>query len=157
MLAQAHQLAAQIAMLDRSLDSQRELVQLERLAQKVVSARTHRCNCLLEAAERGHHDDRHVPVSRLDSLGELETTYPGHLKVGYHHRNVSRAEQSERFGRVVYGKGRIAPAAEIAGDQGRKIDVVFDDENGLSGRVHRLLSSAIERLDAKRDGRRASS
>src|SRR4029079_6489117 len=71
-LAQALDLAAQLAMLARAPDRDRERLDLDGLRDEIVRAGTDRTDGRLEAAKRGEHDHRHVRSIGDDVLAELE-------------------------------------------------------------------------------------
>ena len=73
---------AQLAALERVGDEQLELVEIERLADVVVSAFLHRLDRRLDRTVCGHDDRLEIRVGALEAPDHLETGHAAELQVG---------------------------------------------------------------------------
>ena len=94
--AQRPDLAAQLARLERLLDEQRDLVEIERLVDVVIRAELHRLDGVLDRRERRHQDDQRLRRLLLDPAQHAQAVAVGQLEVEQDEVDADRA--LERLG-----------------------------------------------------------
>ena len=122
-------LLAELLVLHRALDDQRELRKLERLGQVVVGAQTHGVDGALEAPERGHEDD---PRPGLDALGlpqHGQAVHRLHDEVGENDRVLLAAERDLGVLAPRHGRHGPAVALEVTTEERHHVGIVVHDED----------------------------
>ncbi len=135
--AQALDLLAQLAVLDRPLDGEDQLLDGERLGHEVVGARPDRPDGRFDAREGRHDDDRRLFAQGDDLLAEIDTAHAPHVDVGQHDREVAVAKVLQGLaGRHLHGD-LVRAALELGLQRVEQARVVVDDQDAS---VHRLPS-----------------
>ena len=84
-----------VADFQRFVDDRGQVIERERLEQKIGGARLHRLDRVFDGAECGHHDDRHVRVLPPNDLQHLESAHAGQLEIGKD--EIRAVDQWQRF------------------------------------------------------------
>src|SRR5262249_31527556 len=129
------------ALIQGAADELDRLVDIERLGQVFISAALERRDRAIQIRVRGHDDDRHRGVTRLDRLQQLQPRLPGHADI--RDQDFGRAA-GERVERLLRGGERAegdAFAAQRLLDHPADRAVVVDDPDGFHDSGRRILNS----------------
>ena len=139
-LAEALDLVAKRAVLDRARQREPQGLDIERLGDEVVRADADGADRRVEAAERGDHHDRHVGAVGRDALAEREPVHPLHVQIGDHDVEVLLVEQLQGIGRRGPPRHDEPAARHRLGQRLRHALVVIDDED-VSGHRRSFTSA----------------
>ena len=84
LLAQDQVLGRQPPLRERALHHQQQMIGIDRLGEEVERAFLHRRDRVLDAAERGHHDDRQLRIDVLRRAQHAEAVAFGQPQIGQH-------------------------------------------------------------------------
>ena len=84
LLLEQHVLGGEPPLRERALDHQQQMIGIDRLGEKVERAFLHRRDGVLNAAERGHHDDRQLRIELLGGAQHAEAVAFGQPQIGQH-------------------------------------------------------------------------
>ncbi len=121
-------------LLERARHEQREVIGIDRLGEKIEGAFLHRRDRVLDAAVRGHHDDRHIGVELLRRAQHAKPVAFGQAQVREHDRGalLKHAHGLGLIPRLEHGM--TLPLERVPEHRTQRV-LVFDDEN-LSGGGH---------------------
>ena len=139
--AQLAVLAQRGAVRERTLDTEQQLVDLERLGDVVERTAAHRVDRRADRRVAGHQDHRSLWVRGAESLEDAESVDAGHLQI--HDRDVERTrfESARRTVPAVERLDRVAVSLERAAhEEPHALFVVGDEDpaapSGGGGRCH---------------------
>ena len=72
------------ALRERALDQQQQMIGIDRLGEEVERPFLHRRDRVLDAAVRGHHDDRQLGIEFLRRAQHAEAVALGQPQIGEH-------------------------------------------------------------------------
>ena len=132
LLLQQKILRQHAALHHRPLDHQQQVIGIDGLGEKVHRAFFHRRHGILDAAIRGHHDNRQLRIDLLRRFQDAEAVADRQLEVGKHHGRTRLLELLDG-GRLI---GRfdddVALRFERMAQHRAERLFVFDEENGKS-------------------------
>src|SRR5262245_36898018 len=131
-------------LLERLLDHQPDLVDLERLGQVVVGAFLHRGDRGLGGGEGGDHDDHRLGRDLVREAQHVEPRAAGHLDVRDDHVELVALDERARGGDVARGRDLVALAAHEDLEELLHAALVVDDEDARA-RLHALPSARRRR------------
>jgi hypothetical protein len=85
---------------ERALHHQQQVIGIDRLGEEIERAFLHRGNGILNAAERGHHDDRQLRIEVLRGAEHAESVAFGEPEVSQHHAELRGLQGGGRFGLI---------------------------------------------------------
>jgi hypothetical protein len=112
-VAQVVDLVAQAPVLERLLDLDLHLLDLERLLHVVERADLHRLDRRVDRPERRHQDDRRRRVQRLGRPQHVEAVAAAHLEVAQHDVEVALVQPLDG-GVAVRASSTSCPASDSA-------------------------------------------
>jgi hypothetical protein len=118
---------AQVARLERALDDDRDLVDVEGLGEVVVGAGLHGGDREALRAVRREQDDGQRGVACVDGGDELEPAHARHLEVGEHDLGV--VEAGQRFGAGARGDHRVPAIDEHLAEREQDAGLVVDEQD----------------------------
>ena len=124
------------------------MIGIDRLGEKVHRAGLHRLHGVLDAAERGHDDDRQL---RIEVLGHREYAEPvtgRESKIGQHRRRRILSEPSDGLRLIARFDDGVALRFERQPQHRPKRVLVFDEEDGGSGASQRSQPGGTPALRA---------
>ena len=136
----------QPALRERALDHQQEMVGIDRLRQEVEGAFLHRGDGVLDAAERGHDDDRQLGIEVFRRAQHAEAVPLRQAEIRQHHGGVAREQGGFRFALIARFDDGVPLRFERMAQHRPQRVLVFDDEDrgidGLAGaRAHPSMYS----------------
>ena len=147
LVAEVVDFVAQAPVLERLVDLDLHLLDLERLGHVVEGADLHRLDGRVHRAERGHEDHRRLRLQRLGGPQHVEAVTAAHLQVAQDDVEVGLVQALD--GHVaVAGFGDLVPGLdEGAGESAAERVVVVGDEDAAHGWIQEgaqeLRSSGI--------------
>ena len=94
LLLQQQVLGHDAALLERARDEQQQVIGIDRLGEEVERAFLHRGHRVLDAAVRGHHDDRQVGVDLLRRAQHAEAVAVRQPQIRQHDRGLRLLEHA---------------------------------------------------------------
>ena len=89
LLLQEDVLGRQAPLRERALDHQQQMIGIDRLGEEVERAFLHRRDGVLDAAERGHDDDRQLGIELLRRAQHAEAVAVGQPQIGQHDGGIA--------------------------------------------------------------------
>ena len=97
LLAQTGDLVLQDPVSQRSIDDQTQMLHVDRLGQKIISAKTHRMHRFVDAPITGHDNDGYGDFLLLNLFNQLHAVQAGHLQVSEKDAVVVLGERFDRL------------------------------------------------------------
>jgi hypothetical protein len=129
LLAEHADLLLQRPVTERPFEDEREVVHLERLGDEVVRAGADGGDGRVEAAERSHHEDRHVRTVLDETDAQIDAVDLRHVQIREHHVELVVADHRKRSLGVGRPPALEATAAQIRLDQLAHVAIVVNDED----------------------------
>jgi hypothetical protein len=123
---------SQPAALERAVEHDQQVVDLDRLGHVVGGALLHGGHGAGDRAERGHQDHHPLGIVGAGARGQLEAVEPGHLEVGEQQLGGELGELGQRLEAVGGGLDLIALVAQELGQRGPRVGLVVDDQDAAS-------------------------
>ena len=134
LLLQQDVLGRQPPLRERALDHQQQMIGIDRLGEKVERAFLHRRDRVLNAAERGHHDDRQLRIELLGRAKHAEAIALRAAADPTARRPAARSRSAcDGFGLVARFDHRVALRLERMAQHGAQRVFVLDEQNGRIG------------------------
>ena len=146
--AQRAHLAAQPRRLERLLDEQRDLVEVERLVRVVIRAVLHRLDGGVDARVRGQQDDQRVGVALLDLLEHRQAVAIRQLVIEQDEIDALARARSSASAAVAASTHAVAFLRQAVGQRPANQLLVVDDEDGR--RLHVELYYCVFRPEVFR-------
>ena len=137
LLAEQQVLGGETPLLERASDEHQQVLGIDGLREEVERPLAHGAHRVLDAAEGGHHDDRHVRVGVLGLSQHAETVTDGQPQVGEHERGTAPCEECAGLGGVAGLGHHVARGLEGEAQHAPKRVLVFDEEDFRSSGRHR--------------------
>ena len=128
-LAQPHHLLREAPVLVRAIEPERELLDLDRLGQEVVSPGANREHRGLEIAKRRDHEHREPRAARADALAQHDPVDPAHADVGEHGVEVLACDPLERILRGGLDRDSVTPPRQALAQHRGHLRVVLNHQD----------------------------
>jgi hypothetical protein len=119
----------------RAFHHQQEMIGIDWFGEKVERTLFHRRDCILNAAERGHDDDRKFGVEILGGPKHAEAVSLRQTKVGEHETGPAGAERLDRFRLIARFDNFVTLSLERKTQHRAQRVFVLDEEDWGIGRV----------------------
>ncbi len=126
-LAQRARLLEQPLLLERLLEHDLQLLDVDRLAEVVLRAQLHGLDGGLHRAVGRHHDDHRLRADLLDLGQQLDAVHARHAQVGQHDVGLDLLEQLQPGARVVRARDLVAVLVEQRLERRGGVHLVVDD------------------------------
>ena len=128
--------ALEVFALERFSDHDFEMLGIEGLENKIVSALLHRRHRAFDGAVCGNDDDRNIDSILPQRLQHLHAIHPGHLKIQEHDRRWLTTNGGERLPPVRRHLHVAVQSAETGFQQLPRRGIVIDDQDSAAGCIH---------------------
>ena len=109
------------------------MIGIDRLGEKIERAFLHRDDGVLNAAERRHHDDRHLGIDFLRGAQHAETVAFGEPEVGQDDAGTRRSERLNRLRLIARFDDGVALRLERMAKHRAQRVLVLDEQDGRIG------------------------
>ena len=116
------------------------MIGIDRLGEEVERAFLHRRDGVLDAAERGHHDDRQLGIELLGGAQHAETVALGQPQIGQHDAGTRALQRGDGLGLIARFDDGVALRFERVAQHRAQRVFVLDEQDGRIGRDGRARS-----------------
>ena len=135
LLTQQEILGRQAPLRERALDHQQQVIGIDRLGEKVQRAFPHGRHGVLNAAERGHHDHRHLGIELLGGTQHTEPITVRQPEVGQHDARTRAVHGGDGFRLVACFDDEVPLRFERVAEHGAQRVLVLHQQDRWSGRA----------------------
>jgi len=129
-------LSPESLLLDGFLNDERDMVELERLGDKIVRALSHRLDGEIYGAIGSNHHDRKIPSSPADLFEHLDAGYIRHGDVQKRHLRVMALEQLQYPFTTRRQQYTVAEGFQSVSQDLADVGIIVSYKDRLSGKLH---------------------